>query len=63
MGVYLAIPPLPLPMADAEDVPVSTDDRLPAELGYKAEFKRELNVWTTTAFCFSVMAAVACTSA
>jgi len=50
-------------MADADDVPVSTDDRLPAELGYKAEFKRELNVWTTTAFCFSVMAAVACTSA
>lgn len=38
---------------------VSHDDALLVELGYEQDFKRDLNIWSATAFCFSVMGVVA----
>ncbi|WFD00945.1 hypothetical protein MYAM1_003701 [Malassezia yamatoensis] len=41
---------------------VSQDDALLLELGYKQDFKRDLNLWSATAFCFSIMGVVASVS-
>lgn len=41
---------------------ISHDDALLIELGYKQDFKRDLNIWSATAFCFSIMGVVASVS-
>lgn len=36
--------------------PANKDEDVLALLGYKQHFKREMNLWSTMAFCFSIMA-------
>ena len=42
-----------------EEIIISQDEKQLAGLGYRQDFKRELNLWSTAAFCFSVMGVVA----
>lgn len=45
-----------------EEIIISQDEKQLAGLGYRQDFKRELNLWSTAAFCFSVMGVVASVS-